>query len=150
MSDAGLKPTVVYHNLTPPELYEKVLRLCLSPLTLPIGTVWRRWGQLQCAHVTEHRCTGSDVFSADGEVLVSLHPVVDCEPKAEVSHYLSEYMMPKRQHRRSARRLTKSKGCLGMQAMQHEPGTNIVANGALATLSGEPYVCTALWQPSVS
>ena len=28
-----------------------------------------------------------------------------------------------------------------MQAMQHEPGTNIVANGALATLSGEPYVC---------
>ena len=24
MSDAGLKPTVVYHNLTPSELYEKV------------------------------------------------------------------------------------------------------------------------------
>jgi hypothetical protein len=24
MSDAGLKPTVVYHNLTPAELYEKV------------------------------------------------------------------------------------------------------------------------------
>ncbi len=23
MSDAGLKPTVVYHNLTPAELYEK-------------------------------------------------------------------------------------------------------------------------------
>ena len=36
-----------------------------------------------------------------------------------------------------------------MQAMQHEPGTNIVANGALATLSGEPYVCTALWQACV-
>lgn len=28
MSDAGLKPTVVYHNLTPAELYEKV---CHSP-----------------------------------------------------------------------------------------------------------------------
>ena len=27
MSDAGLKPTVVYHNLTPAELYEKVRRL---------------------------------------------------------------------------------------------------------------------------
>ena len=54
MSDAGLKPTVVYHNLTPPELYEKVLRLCLGPLTLPIRTVWGRGGQLQCAHVTEH------------------------------------------------------------------------------------------------
>jgi hypothetical protein len=26
MSDAGLKPTVVYHNLTPAELYEKVRR----------------------------------------------------------------------------------------------------------------------------
>lgn len=26
MSDAGLKPTVVYHNLTPAELYEKVLK----------------------------------------------------------------------------------------------------------------------------
>lgn len=24
MSDSGLKPTVVYHNLTPAELYEKV------------------------------------------------------------------------------------------------------------------------------
>lgn len=24
MSDCGLKPTVVYHNLTPAELYEKV------------------------------------------------------------------------------------------------------------------------------
>jgi hypothetical protein len=24
MSDAGLKPTVVYHNLSPAELYEKV------------------------------------------------------------------------------------------------------------------------------
>ena len=54
MSDAGLKPTVVYHNLTPPELYEKVMRLCLSPLTLPIGTVLGRRGQLQCAPVTEH------------------------------------------------------------------------------------------------
>ena len=27
MSDAGLKPTVVYHNLTPAELYEKVRRM---------------------------------------------------------------------------------------------------------------------------
>ena len=27
MSDSGLKPTVVYHNLTPAELYEKV---CLA------------------------------------------------------------------------------------------------------------------------
>lgn len=25
MSDSGLKPTVVYHNLTPAELYEKVI-----------------------------------------------------------------------------------------------------------------------------
>ena len=54
MSDAGLKPTVVYHNLTPPELYEKVLRLCLSPLTLPMRTVWGRWVQLQRVPVTEH------------------------------------------------------------------------------------------------
>lgn len=27
MSDSGLKPTVVYHNLTPAELYEKVKML---------------------------------------------------------------------------------------------------------------------------
>lgn len=26
MSDSGLKPTVVYHNLSPAELYEKVCR----------------------------------------------------------------------------------------------------------------------------
>ena len=26
MSDSGLKPTVVYHNLTPAELYEKVYK----------------------------------------------------------------------------------------------------------------------------
>ena len=26
MSDSGLKPTVVYHNLSPAELYEKVSR----------------------------------------------------------------------------------------------------------------------------
>ena len=34
MSDAGLKPTIVYHNLTPAELYEKVACLqstCLVP-----------------------------------------------------------------------------------------------------------------------
>ena len=31
MSDAGLKPTVVYHNLTPAELYEKVRRLAQGP-----------------------------------------------------------------------------------------------------------------------
>ena len=28
-----------------------------------------------------------------------------------------------------------------MQALQHEAGTNIVANGALATLSGAPHAC---------
>ena len=28
-----------------------------------------------------------------------------------------------------------------MQALQHEAGTNIVANGALATLSGAPHTC---------
>ena len=30
MSDAGLKPTVVYHNLTPAELYEKVCPCSLA------------------------------------------------------------------------------------------------------------------------
>lgn len=38
MSDAGLKPTIVYHNLTPAELYEKVACLrsiCLVPSTRP-------------------------------------------------------------------------------------------------------------------
>lgn len=34
MSDAGLKPTVVYHNLTPAELYEKVWWSVLKPLKL--------------------------------------------------------------------------------------------------------------------
>ncbi len=75
MSDAGLKPTVVYHNLTPPELYEKVPRLCLSPLTLPIGTGWGRWGQVHCVHVTEH--SGAPIlvlFLQTGEVLVPVHP----------------------------------------------------------------------------
>ena len=40
MSDAGLKPTIVYHNLTPAELYEKVACLrstCLVPKGLPLS-----------------------------------------------------------------------------------------------------------------
>lgn len=36
MSDAGLKPTVVHHNLTPAELYEQV-RPALLPCPSPDG-----------------------------------------------------------------------------------------------------------------
>ena len=34
MSDAGLKPTVVHHNLTPAELYEQVLTLLAVVITV--------------------------------------------------------------------------------------------------------------------
>lgn len=37
MSDAGLKPTVVYHNLTPAELYEKVRALQQDVVDCDIG-----------------------------------------------------------------------------------------------------------------
>ena len=32
MSDAGLKPTVVHHNLTPAELYEQVWSVVVAPI----------------------------------------------------------------------------------------------------------------------
>ena len=43
MSDAGLKPTVVYHNLTPSELYEKV---CIVVSLEPHSTEYRKRFQL--------------------------------------------------------------------------------------------------------
>lgn len=38
MSDSGLKPTVVYHNLNPSELYEKARHMALQPGASFIGT----------------------------------------------------------------------------------------------------------------
>ena len=81
MSDAGLKPTVVYHNLTPSELYEKVrvslhcngntmlhlsthkaqhnLRLSTAVKKFQLcGLYWssnRGWSAL-ASHVSSYRC----------------------------------------------------------------------------------------------
>lgn len=53
LSDAGLKATVVFHNLTPAELYEKVLqRSCTCTVQLLLRSMrrvcigWCFWGTL--------------------------------------------------------------------------------------------------------
>lgn len=45
MSDAGLKPTVVYHNLTPAELYEKVGCKLACNLYYLVPSLYRPFGK---------------------------------------------------------------------------------------------------------
>lgn len=52
MSDSGLKPTVVYHNLTPAELYEKVQTLL--PLLQKFNLVL--YPPLRVLQVSSHAC----------------------------------------------------------------------------------------------
>ncbi len=136
MSDAGLKPTVVYHNLTPAELYEKVRLKCFVFLFLPPPPPVRR----------RSRC-GTQC---------SLHPILGISAAGAMIFLLAWFGSMRRQ--RSARKplkhrtfaskysveslllsawhLVRHDGCPRAQALLYEPGSHLVSSGALATLSG--------------
>jgi Phosphoenolpyruvate carboxykinase len=124
MSDAGLKPTVVYHNLSPAVLYEKVRTahqtgsVVWDPLSNAAGE--RAWG-----------CTvRSPGHAPPGVGLAYLPPIlcwgglpqlsqVDLHSSVCVIHPAALYY-----------------ALCPLQALAYEPGSHLVSSGALATLSG--------------
>jgi hypothetical protein len=106
MSDAGLKPTVVYHNLAPAELYEKV------PTWHPRMRLhhMRLHGRLppprSCASASGVSCRKCTPWMG------SHHPY----PVTNLPCLVPWLPVP--------------------QALQYEPSSHIVAGGALAAISG--------------
>ena len=119
MSDAGLKPTVVYHNLSPAVLYEKV-RAASQPVSVLCTLISdavrvRAWGCTACS-------LGSPLGRAASMAASHLRVCrCTCHWSRPVRHRFAQW--------------TALQSC-SLQALAYEPGSHLVSSGALATLSG--------------
>lgn len=155
MSDAGLKPTVVYHNLTPAELYEKVR------LSWVCTSIWITNSVQACQFFRALSFSRTQPKARE----VSPRLALKVTPPHEDTQLWSSGL-PYSSHqvvhiccgfwgRNTAMALTSERDmkllmkitviCIVLvhiwldsilQALQYEPGSHLVASGALATLSG--------------
>lgn len=114
MSDSGLKPTVVYHNLSPAELYEKVRRPKPCPQALPLST--------------SQSCIKNRFRLPKAFYMLAVRPWLHWL-RAAVAAILQRHPAPEVPCANWGL-------CCGLQALMYEPGSHLVSSGALATLSG--------------
>ena len=72
MSDAGLKPTVVFHNLTPAELYEKVKAFCFLQAVSLHAESCTRFGLVLplCVHHKDQSLADVGCFTQPGKAFI--------------------------------------------------------------------------------